>query len=94
MVFSVASHANSAKDYSNSALLITFSPVLTTLTAMGVIHDKEQLEALKADAQDFLAEGEATESLSKAIDSLRDSEKSLSNLSDEEIAAAILSSVE
>ncbi len=94
MVLSVASHAQSTRVTTAYGLLSTFAPTIITLVALGVIHDKEQLEALKGDAQDFLAEGQASELLSSAINTLRDSEESLQNLSDEEVAAAIVASAE
>lgn len=94
MVLSVASHAQSTRLTTAYGVLSTFAPTIITLVALGVIHDKEQLETLKGDAQDFLAEGQASELLSSAINTLRDSEESLQNLSDEEVAAAIVASVE
>ncbi|MBY0415832.1 MAG: hypothetical protein K2Q18_16795 [Bdellovibrionales bacterium] len=72
-----------------STVGIVASPFASTAASS---QQREQLEAIKGDAQDFIADGTMTERLSKTIESLK-ADKELAGKSPEELAVAIVRAV-
>jgi len=71
------------------AATVTSAPIFLLLTSSGVIHDKEVILAVKADAQDFLAGEEATNTLVQVVDLVRSNVPELNEASNEQIAQLI-----
>jgi hypothetical protein len=82
-----------AVDLVRSALVTAVSPFATTIEASAA--NKEQLEAVKSDALDYLAgDAEQSEVLAETILKIKEKAPDLSRLSDKKIARLIVSALE